>query len=185
MRNLLLTAALTIAVASTCMGHLGDRLVPVFEIPDDMIEDIDIHDESIDDWLSVIGEPTLTAAEFAPFYTGESYDPSDLDFRVWLAWHRMSNRVYAAIHAVDDIFVETDNSGSYRDGRVNLYLDGDHSGGFYDYGAASTLSEEVQLFAAFPASSQQDRPVWVLQRPRVFLDTLEGPYGPERSVRDD
>ena len=23
------------------------------------------------------------------------------------------------------------------------------------------------------------------QRPRVFLDTLEGPYGPERSVRDD
>ena len=25
----------------------------------------------------------------------------------------------------------------------------------------------------------------VVQRPRVFLDTLEGPYGPERSVRDD
>ena len=24
-----------------------------------------------------------------------------------------------------------------------------------------------------------------VQRPRVFLDTLEGPYGPERSVRDD
>ena len=25
----------------------------------------------------------------------------------------------------------------------------------------------------------------LFQRPRVFLDTLEGPYGPERSVRDD
>ena len=156
-------------------GHLGDRLVPIFEIPDEEIANIDIHDGSIDDWLSVIGEPTLMALEFGPFLTSvyESYDPDDLDFRVWLAWHRTSSRVYVAVQGVDDVYLEErDRSGALYDGRIEFTIDGDHSGGIFMYESeqAHTLFEETQKFIAAPYGLFPDQPVWVFV-PTVYAES--------------
>ena len=124
--------------------HSGNRLYPFYELTDEMVEKIDIHDGFIDEWYE-IGEPNMTLLDFK---TGGNYhppDPSNLDFRIWLAWHDQLNRVYAAIIVIDDVYKNThDWSGEgllpimeVNDG-IEFYLDADHNGGrgFADgYGA--------------------------------------------------
>ncbi len=134
MRNIWLTIGLLAVNASLCSAHVGDRVVPVFEISDEMLSEIDIHDGEIGDWLAVIGEPSLTGLDLTADVSGgmEEYDPSDLDFRIWLAWHRGLNRIYIAAEGVDDVLVDRDDDGEwYWDGVIGLEIDGDHSGGIY------------------------------------------------------
>ena len=165
MRRILLMMPLLVGVASSCLAHVGDRLVHIFEINDDMILDIDIHDGSIEDWLSVIGEPTLTAGEFMGWES--QYDPADFDFRVWLAWHRSSSRVYVAVQGIDDEFVEG------GDGGFQLEIDGDHSGGIYlddfEVDEARSRWQESQMFTANAYDSEL--PPVIMYSPRVFGPT--------------
>ena len=90
MRTTWRTIALIAVTASLCPAHLGDRVVPIHEIPEESFSEIDLHDGDIDDWLTVIGEPSLTGLDLTADLSGdgEEYDPSDLDFRIWLAWYR-------------------------------------------------------------------------------------------------
>ena len=160
----MLIAAMTF-LSLPAHGHVGDRVIPIFEIPDEEIGHIDVHDGSIGDWVSVIGEPTLMGREFRSEEIGQSYDPADFDFRVWLAWTRTS-RVYVALESVDDVFVEGESV-------IGLEIDGDHSGGIYIYDTrnmSTTLWQETQAYASNLYNPESPRPV-VMGSPMVFEST--------------
>ena len=97
---------------------------------------IDIHDGFIDEWYEV-GEPSMTVLDCRTWRDRILPDPSNLDFRIWLAWHDESNRIFFAIAAIDDDYVNThDRSSAEADpGMMNPHdgitfqLDADHSGG--------------------------------------------------------
>jgi hypothetical protein len=74
-----------------------------------------------------------------------------MDFRIWIAWHDATNRIYAAMERADDIYVNTFDRSShnwsqgsaftwYQDSSINLMVDGDHSGG--PYGGPCCLTDE-------------------------------------------
>ena len=139
------TALTAIGLAGLLLGltvpgaaHQGDRVYPFFELTDADLAMIDLQDGSVDDWLEVLGEPTLTALDFIPVTEERvSNHPSDLDFRIWLAWHDATNRIYVAMERADDDFVnEFDRAGvlawlGFWDGGIIFMVDGDHSGGLY------------------------------------------------------
>ena len=189
MRNIFQTIILLSVTASLCSGHLGDRLVPVFEIPDELLSEIDIHDGEIEDWLAVIGEPSLTGLDLTPMFwgdMGEEYNPGDFDVRIWLGWHRELNRIYVAAQGVDDVLVDKPSDyypESYADGEIYLEVDGDHSGGI------SVLPQEgdedwktwwqgVQSFSASPLEYRIDPTFHMgfLDRPEECCWFTEPPY---------
>ncbi len=95
-----------ISCSTAAIAHQGDRIFPIYEITDDMLELIDLKDGRIDEWEELF-EPSLTTLDFtassdrviAPF------DPSDIDFRIWLGWNGTHSRVYVAIQAADDSYM--------------------------------------------------------------------------------
>ena len=97
-------------------------------------------DGSIDEWVDLLGEPTLTPLDFQVYPDGASYDPADMNYRVWLAWHGGTHRIYVAVERSDDIYLnEYEYDGSFRhmclmnnhDSFVGFRVDGDASGGTY------------------------------------------------------
>ena len=88
----LLSAVIALFGFGTAHGHVGDRVFPFYEIIDEAA--IDVTDGTIEDWEELFGEPSLTSLDFTGFTSyqgsGESmdYNPSDLDFRIWLGWNR-------------------------------------------------------------------------------------------------
>ena len=132
--NRLLMVLLMSSAAST--AHTGDRLFPFYELTDEMLAAIDIHDGFIDEWYGV-GEPSMTVLDFGSGTEGTLPDPANLDFRIWLAWHDESNRIFFAIAAIDDDYVNTHDRSSGDLGQTFMYehdsiafqLDADHSGG--------------------------------------------------------
>ncbi len=118
-------------------AHLGDRLYPIAELTDEMLEQIRLDDGRIDEWYELIGEPAMTLLDFTghmPHSPPLPPDPSDLDFRIWLAWHDEPARLYVAFVASDDVYKNThDYSSSPSFGNehdsIVLAIDGDHSGG--------------------------------------------------------
>ena len=118
-------------------AHSGNRLYPFYELTDEMLEKIDLHDGFIDEWYE-IGEPNMTLLDFKTNRNFIAPDPSNLDFRIWLAWHDRLNRIYAAFVVSDD---EYKNDHDWSAGEwstktlinhndsIRLYLDADHSGG--------------------------------------------------------
>lgn len=113
----------------TANGHSGDQLYPIWQLSDEEVAAIDLMDGSIDDWLDVVGAPVLTTSMFLG-----PYNPEDLDFRIWLAWHEGTDRIYVAVERVDDRYIFLDSifncpSPMCHDAAISLYIDGDHSGG--------------------------------------------------------
>ena len=112
-----------------------DRIYPIVQLTDRDVAEIDVTDGSVDDWEYIVGEPTLTPLDFAQTFVG-SYDPSDMDFRIWLGWHDATDRIFFAMERVDDVYVnkfdrEDDFMGVmiFHDSSVSFAADGDHSGG--------------------------------------------------------
>ncbi len=83
----------------------SERLYPFVELTDADLAQIDVTDGSIDEWVDLLGEPTLTALDFQAASWGASYDPADMDYRVWLAWHGATQRIYVAVERSDDIYI--------------------------------------------------------------------------------
>ena len=134
---LLVFALATLAPVS---AHIGDRIFPFYEIVDENL--IDVTDGRIDEWEDLFEEPSLTALDFtfipnpaasdlesdAP---AVQYDPSNLDFRIWLGWNDASEHIYIAAQFVDDRFFR--DSVAYPDAflfqdRIGLFVDDDHDG---------------------------------------------------------
>ncbi len=136
----LLTLAALLGHAPGAHAHIGDEIYPFFEILDEDLGRIDLTDGSVDDWLEVVGEPSLTAIDFY-----EEYDPSDLDFRIWLAWHQSSGTLWIAMERFDDLYFDLYDGdehhplfpgerpflAQYWDSGFGFGVDGDHSGGRY------------------------------------------------------
>lgn len=131
--NRLLMVLLMSSAAST--AHTGDRLFPFYELTDEMLAAIDIHDGFIDEWYDV-GEPSMTVLDCRTWRDKILPDPSNLDFGIWLAWHDESNRIFFAIAAIDDEYVNThdrsaegEQSSMYYHDNIAFQIDADHSGG--------------------------------------------------------
>ena len=160
MKRILLSTfvvGLLLGWVSHIYAHIGDRLYPIFELTDADLEAIDLKDGSIEEWLEIVGEPTLTAIEFFAHTALEPYDPADVDFRLWLAWHNATNRIYGAMERADDTYINIFDRSSYdwsqgpaftwyQDSSISLALDGDHSGGAYGRYPCCEESEPTQAF---------------------------------------
>lgn len=130
MRRLLSVFSVGLLWVST--GHLqAQNVYPFIELTDRDLERIDLHDGSINDWLDTVGEPVLTGLDFIPHSFSVSYDPVDLDFRIWLAWHDATDRLYVAMERADDIYYnEFDrrrpwHQYMYYDSHLSFRVDGD------------------------------------------------------------
>ena len=112
-----------------------DRIFPIVELTDRDVAEIDVTDGSVEDWENIVGEPTLTPLDFAKTLL-RSYDPSDMDLRIWLGWHDATDRIFFAMERVDDVYVnDFDREGESlsiminHDSSVSFAVDADHSGG--------------------------------------------------------
>ena len=45
-------------------AHIGDVIYPFYELLDEDLDRINLTDGSVEDWLEVVGEPSLTASDF-------------------------------------------------------------------------------------------------------------------------
>ncbi len=141
---LLLSLPISAWLSTRADAHSGGRVYPIPELTGEMLEQIRLDDGSVDEWYDLIGEPAMTLLDFIG---GVSPDPSDLDFRIWLAWHDDPARFYVAFIGSDDLYM---NNHDYSVGwpmraydSISLAIDGDHSGGA---GAVnSTTVEEWEM----------------------------------------
>ncbi len=130
----------------------SERLYPFVELTDADLAQIDVTDGTVDEWINLLGEPTLTALDFQIRPDRPPYDPADMDHRAWLAWHGATNRLYVAIERSDDIYVNNyEYDGTIRcdlmsqnDSSVNFIVDGDASGGQYFFHGRN-VSDELRL----------------------------------------
>ena len=154
-------------------AHQGERLILVFEITDDMLELINVKDGSIEEWEELF-EPSLTALDFhASILDSEtldwervSYDPSDLDFRMWLGWNATENRLYGSLQAADDYHAVREKILQRQDA-MYFGVDGDHSGGTYRFFSGERVWDSMgqsQEYAA-PSLWDMDRSVGLLYDP--------------------
>ena len=121
-------------ISGAASAHSGDRVYPFYELTDEMLEKIDIHDGLIDEWYE-IGEPSMTMLDFRSFQF-DSPELSNLDLRIWLGWHDESNRIFAAFVIIDNNYYNTHNyNGEGYNQSIHLSdsvifsIDADHSGG--------------------------------------------------------
>ena len=151
---LFLLLAVSAVLAAQAGAHSGGRLFPVAELTDEMLEQIQLDDGMIDEWFELIGEPAMTLLDFQTPRNYMPPDPSNLDFRIWLAWHDDPDRLYVAFAASDDLY-RNDHDYDAPDGgqsyigqhdSITLAFDGDHSGGKGFRGGNSTLEEEMQAY---------------------------------------
>ena len=99
--------------SSITHAHIGDEIYPFYELLDEDLHRIDLTDGSVEDWVEVVGEPSLTASDF--FWLFGSYDLSELDFRIWLAWHQGSGTLWVAMERFDDLYLNNyDGAGLHE-----------------------------------------------------------------------
>ena len=153
-----------------------DRLYPFRELTDEMRAGIELKDGSVEDWLEVLGEPTLTPLDFvtSPFYSG--YEPSSYDFRIWLAWQPDPARLFVAAEIVDDIHIsdydrENPRSRPGGDASVSFWVDGDKSGGatWLDAHSESHM-QQAQIYTAFAGTYANDSNL------DLFSVSIEAPW---------
>ena len=129
-----ISAVIAVFGLSHVYGHSGNRLYPFYEIPDEAA--IDVTDGSIEDWQELFEEPSLTSLNFTGFDQDDrvmGYDPSDLDFRIYLGWNGASDRIYVGAICIDDVYIgEDERSFNYTErtgeDHVTLIIDADHDG---------------------------------------------------------
>ena len=135
----LLTLAAISAPAAPLFAHAGDRLFPIVYLSEQTLARLDLNDGSVEDWLDAVGEPTLTPLDFIlwshpSLVSYDQFDPSNLDFRIWLGWSR-DGRIHVAGEFADDIYENEYDPEKFRfssfDDSISLLVDGDHTGGQY------------------------------------------------------
>ena len=133
---LLLLLAVSAGLSPQAVAHSGGRVYPIPELTDEMLEQIQFDDGSVDEWFELIGEPAMTLLDFQTHSNFISPDPSDLDFRIWLAWHDDPDRFYVAFVGADDLYQNDHDYGAFgvrqfidTHDSITLTIDGDHSGG--------------------------------------------------------
>ena len=137
-----LAVLLTSTAAS---GHLPlGQEIPAFQFPEGLAPEVD---GLLGDW-AVAGRATLTTDDFVDLVGDTPADPDDLEILVWIGWSPHTNRLYLAAQVRDDMHQVDRPSGAattriFQDDDMEVFLDGDHSGG--QYADFSDLSQEEQL----------------------------------------
>ena len=184
---------LVLWLAVSAGAHIGDRVYPVAYVSDEMLEKIDLKDGSVDEWQELIGEPSMTLLDFRSLGDLVALDPSNLDFRIWLAWHDDPARFYVAFVASDDIYKNDHDydvsDTSVRDSMelydsISLVIDGDHGGGagcgnicLEEEGAEiRNRSQGYFAVARTPDGPTMDDP-WTRHGTGEFAWTVLPPYG--------
>lgn len=157
MRTTLTAVALVItALTGSGSAHLGKIVYPIYEIPTSDLPDL--HDGTLEDWEEALPNASLSQNDFIRDNSGipGTIDAADLAFRVFLAWHNASQKIYVAVERLDDVYL---NEG------MQLKIDGDHSGGQYwffeDEGYSRTECErlwesQAQTYSASPEEDGED-----------------------------
>ena len=149
--------AVSAGLSAQAEAHSGDRLFPIPELTGEMLEKIQLNDGSVDEWYDLAGEPTMSLVDFRMY--GTIPDPSDLDFRIWLAWHDDPDRLYVAFSATDDVYFEPE-FGFGNDIELQLTIDGDHSGGNgysnFTFDEAEGVWGEAQQYSAMARTATGD-----------------------------
>ncbi len=139
-KNFLPITGLVLGLLCGAEAQESERVYPFVELTDADLAQIDVTDGSVDEWVDLLGEPTLTALDFQTRPDLAPYDPADMDYRVWLAWHGATQRLYVAVERADDIYINTyEDDGTIHscflmfqhDSYVMFNVDGDASGGEY------------------------------------------------------
>lgn len=126
---------------SPLLGQQEDQVYHLLQLTDSDLLSIDINDGSIEDWVAIIGEPTLTAKVFGnQGVTGLNND-KDIDYRIWAGWHQATSRIYLAMERIDNIYINEyigpnaigNNTGiiHHHDSALEVAVDGDNSGGIF------------------------------------------------------
>ena len=126
--GLLVGTALSASLSAQAEAHAGGRLFPIAELTDEMLEQIQLDDGSVAEWFDLVGEPTMSLVDFRRDFDHGLPDPSDLDFRIWLAWHDEPDRLYVAFAASDDVHTIPQRRSGFPT-ELTLAIDADHSGG--------------------------------------------------------
>ena len=157
-RNSLKVFALVVFSAglAPAVAHNGDRVFPISYLSEETLALLDQDDGVVEDWVDVLGEPTLTPLDFFLFAgmrrtsTFDRHDPSSLDFRIWMGW-TPDGRIHVAGQFVDDVYVNEYDplEDPYWYPQVHdsvaLRVDGDHTGGkYYWIQSHGELDEAVQ-----------------------------------------
>ena len=131
--------------ASAASGHLpAGQEISAFQFPEGMTPRVD---GLLGDW-AVAGPATLRTDDFVDLVDGAPVDLEDLEILVWIGWSPHTNRLYLAARVRDDIHQVDRPHGTattriFQDDDMEVFLDGDHSGG--QYADFSDLSQQEQL----------------------------------------
>ena len=187
---LLLLLAVSVGLDSQAGAHSGGRVYPIVELTDEMLEQIQLDDGTVDEWFELIGEPTMTLLDFQTHSNFLPPDPSNLDFRIWLAWHDDPDRFYVAFVASDDLYRNDHDYDAYGIRKnissydsIILTIDGDHSGGEGTTGNASEeewmeVRGQTQRYDAIArTASGPTLDNFVERRTGAFSWALFPPYG--------
>ena len=144
------------------VAHQGDRIFPIYEITDDMLQAFDVQDGSILEWEELF-EPSLTTLDFFS-YTVDwenskreeiAFDPSDFDLRVWIGWNATHSRLYVSLQAADDHYAVREKWNQQQD-MLEFRLDGDHSGGPYSFNPGARYRDSMGPAQAYFLPSFRD-----------------------------
>jgi len=170
-------AVLLLGLVSAVHGHVRGKSFVVYELPDEHLEQVDLHDGSIGDWEALMGAPSVRTrpdwvigGHYDNGFTEVPYGVSDGDWRVWLAWNRSTSRIYFAMERRDDVHIGSSVGegiyGAWEGDSVSLMIDGDHSGGEYGFypgvgsGVCCESDEEYKL-----ANNSQAQQYWAIADP--------------------
>jgi hypothetical protein len=168
----LLGLVIALALPATPTGaHVGDFVVPIYEVPTQDIPDLD--DFNLFEWEQIVPAPSLESRDFSSLQVG-SPSSADLAVRVYLAWHRGTQRLYMAVERTDDVFINQYAGGDppnfFGADFIEFYVDGDHSGGQYDCGPPDGTPEQIKLFVG----AQAQRWGVIAESPDDVLFSFEG-----------
>ena len=147
-----LVASSAFMIAGPGTAHQGEVVFPIYELSTADLPDL--HDRTLEDWEAVLPNASLTQNDFIwSLNIASSVSVEDLAFRVFLAWHGASQKIYMGIERIDDIYLPFEE-GSAGNGRTSLMVDGDHSGGKYWFFEQDGYSEDESK-SLFGAQAQE------------------------------
>ncbi len=136
---------LAVVLAATAAGsHLPDgQEISAFQFSEGSDPEVD---GLLADW-ALVGPATLRTEDFIDLVGGSAVDPEDLEILVWVGWSPHTNRLYIAAQVRDDNHQVDRPEGTaatriFQDDDLEVFVDGDHSGG--QYADFSDLSEGEQ-----------------------------------------
>ena len=118
-----ITVLLVVIQTGQVRAHVGDFIFPVYELPTYDLPDL--HDRTLADWEDVLPDASLDSGWFFEG-VGDPPTPDDLVFRVFLAWHHASQRIFVAFERMDDVLIAEYPAPADK---MWFMVDGDHSGG--------------------------------------------------------